>query len=432
MREKPRATTLAVESFIMLGNNKTVVWLAAKTAEERGAILQAARSLVPRHRELARERKKNIQEFKARELERHRQQRDQKRLQELQQITAALATAGGLWTTVEQVKTSLAAILGAGRKREALKCQLRFRKKVLRQEGSAALFAFSKDGKPLSLDALRRNLEQLIAAIPDGQRVESETDEDSGEDDPDIRRSRSPPKGSSPEPQPVRTSSGPADPVTNGQPAVSHQRPEQIQHPPPRPAGSGWLLPAALCQSRWRRDPEGSNACTIIAIVLGSKLNANMPELPLPQLLNGFVSTLTTAIEDGNTLHDSQTGRYGQAVNYSVEEAIIALQGSIRVQVVDADLPASFAPLVPEEMTLHCQLEQLCQQSGPRFAVYVSNTEKSYLLHTANGSVLLVDTHQHGEQFGAVVASGSVDWIVHVFLEHGMAAYGTISVISFQ
>ena len=52
MREKPRATTLAVESFIMLGNNKTVAWLAAKTPDERGAILQAARSLVPRHRSL--------------------------------------------------------------------------------------------------------------------------------------------------------------------------------------------------------------------------------------------------------------------------------------------------------------------------------------------------------------------------------------------
>ena len=144
------------------------------------------------------------------------------------------------------------------------------------------------------------------------------------------------------------------------------------------------------------------------------------------------MSTLTTAIEEGNTLHDSQTGRYGQAVNYSVEEAVIALQGTIRVQVVGADLPASFAPLVPEEMTLHYQLEQLCQQNGPRFAVYVSSTEKSYLLHTANGSVLLVDTHQHGEQFSAVIASGTVDWIVHVFLEQGMAAYGTISVISFQ
>ena len=90
-----------------------------------------------------------------------------------------------------------------------------------------------------------------------------------------------------------------------------------------------------------------------------------------------------------------------------------------------------FAPLVPQEMTLQFQLQQLALSATPRFAVYVSNTEKSYLLVVANGSVLLVDSHQHG-QHGALVASGSIAWIAQLFTQQGLAAYGTISVIDFD
>ena len=34
VREKPKATSLAIESFIMLGNNHTVAWLGEKSEEE--------------------------------------------------------------------------------------------------------------------------------------------------------------------------------------------------------------------------------------------------------------------------------------------------------------------------------------------------------------------------------------------------------------
>ena len=104
MREKPRATTLAVESFIMLGNNKTVAWFGAKTQEEHDAILQAARSLVSKHKELARQRQMAIQKHKANKLKRQQEQaekREQKRLQEVQQVTVALAACGGLWRSVD-------------------------------------------------------------------------------------------------------------------------------------------------------------------------------------------------------------------------------------------------------------------------------------------------------------------------------------------
>ena len=156
-----------------------------------------------------------------------------------------------------------------------------------------------------------------------------------------------------------------------------------------------------------------------------------MLELPLSQLLTSFVSTVLSAIEQGNTLHDSRTNAYGQAVNYGFDEAVVALKGTVAVCVVDGDLPASFPPFVPHEMTLCFQLQRLSLSNSPRYAVFVSNTEKPYLLVVANGSVLLVDTHRHGKQHGALIASGSIEWMCRLFLEQGLAAYTTLSVVEF-
>ena len=69
-------------------------------------------------------------------------------------------------------------------------------------------------------------------------------------------------------------------------------------------------------------------------------------------LLMSFVKTIVAAMEEGHAPHDSQTSGYCQAANYSVDEAVVALQGTVPVHVVDGDLPASFPPLILQEMTL--------------------------------------------------------------------------------
>ena len=137
VREKPNTTSLAIESFITLGNNQTVAWLAAKSTEERGAILQAAQALVPRHKQLAKTRKTAIHQHKVEELDKAKEKaekRDQRHIQGVQQLTAALTTAGGLWTTVEQMLTFLSSVTGITQRRNAMKCQLRFRKKSVEAE----------------------------------------------------------------------------------------------------------------------------------------------------------------------------------------------------------------------------------------------------------------------------------------------------------
>ena len=167
VREKPNATSLAIESFIMLGNNKTVQWLCTKPEEERGAILQAARTLVPKHKKMAKERRLAIQKHNLAELEKQKLEaakREQRRLQETQKITAALPTVGGLWVT-EQATSVLDGMATTKKKTEAIKCQVWFRNKVMRQEASKDVFAFSKQGKALTLHELTENLLSLIRSV---------------------------------------------------------------------------------------------------------------------------------------------------------------------------------------------------------------------------------------------------------------------------
>ena len=65
---------------------------------------------------------------------------------------------GGLWKTVQEVESNLMKIDGEKRKTEALKCQLKFRQKILCNTFiDSDLYLFSKDKKQRSNLVLRKN-----------------------------------------------------------------------------------------------------------------------------------------------------------------------------------------------------------------------------------------------------------------------------------
>ena len=324
---------------------------------------------------------------------------------------------------------TLGRITGDGKKRETIKCQLRVRMKVLQQKGSRDGLAFSRSGKALPQEQLMANLKQLFASVPATPVDGGATSSGDKDDQPAVTGGPTPDGSSVGFSTP--NSHSPSSSTTETAQSSAASSLQEVGTLQPVAVCNGWLPPAALCHSRWQRHREGSNACTLIAIVLASKLHGNVPALPLPLLPTSFVHTIVAAIEEGNALHDSQTSAYGQAVNYSIDEAVVALQGTVPVRSVDGDLPASFPPLVSQEMTLQFQLPQLALSATPRFAVYVSNTEESYLLVVANGLILLVDSHHHVQHAG-LVASGCIAWIAQLFTQQGLSAYGTISVIDFK
>ena len=61
IREKPHATTLALEAHILFSNNKTAAWLATKSESETKAFLTAARKLAPQHKHKFKQRLASIE-----------------------------------------------------------------------------------------------------------------------------------------------------------------------------------------------------------------------------------------------------------------------------------------------------------------------------------------------------------------------------------
>ena len=80
---------------------------------------------------------------------------------------------GGLWVTADQMEKQLNQ-LGKVATKNAIKCQINVRKKVLEQPGDKSLFAFSKEKKQLSEEELRNNLNQLMTMMPPPDSVTRE------------------------------------------------------------------------------------------------------------------------------------------------------------------------------------------------------------------------------------------------------------------
>ena len=186
-------------------------------------------------------------------------------------------------------------------------------------------------------------------------------------------------------PPPRRVPSPPRATSASGQPLCPSQRSPSI-----------WLLHQQICQSRWNRQVDyGSNACTFIALLLARNISAsNTLNFPPTSMTPGWLQAITQAIECGNTIHDRR--HQGEAVNYSPREAGAALTDEYPMTLGE-ELPASLSSLVPQEMTLHYHLTVASRRSERQFAVFTSDTGMSYLIVVDSDNILLVDTHQHGE-----------------------------------
>ena len=132
-------------------HNKTATWLENKTIEEKKRFLHAARTLTPVHRASFCKRRKDI-ELKRRsstKKERKRVRKKEKEIKEKEELTKKISFVRiKLWTTKHKALASLDKIIGKKAKKDALKLQISFHKKVLGQtSGNQTLFQFSHNAK---------------------------------------------------------------------------------------------------------------------------------------------------------------------------------------------------------------------------------------------------------------------------------------------
>ena len=168
LREKPHASTLALEAHILFLNNKTATWIESKSSEERSALMTTARRSAAQHRRKFRERLIQIEEERVKlqqKKETEKRVTERKVILEKEKITSDIVHIG-LWQSVDQIDQKLASYASETQKREALKTQLRFRNKVLQQNYSddKDIYKFSKNKAQFNSQTLRSNLAKLVEA----------------------------------------------------------------------------------------------------------------------------------------------------------------------------------------------------------------------------------------------------------------------------
>ena len=185
----------------MLSNNNVCSWKASKSVDERRHCTVPC----PRARSYRKACQVSVMAFPANQINwrLNRRRHRSKRLIRMSEIIEALQAAGGLWSSVGKMEDALVILLTPARKVDAMKVQIRFRKKVLCLVADRNMFSFSLNKKKLTVDELKFNLRKLIntvSPVSSGSRglTDSEDEDQSME-----RDTRNPPVSAQPPRHPV-------------------------------------------------------------------------------------------------------------------------------------------------------------------------------------------------------------------------------------
>ncbi len=165
LREKPHASTLALEAHILFTNNKTSKWLNRKSMAEKEKLMEEVRKNAPNYHKIHKERISQIEKehMKQQEDKIKKIQEAERRSLEAKEKIASEITNYGLWQSIGQMDCCLTGISSETQKRVAIKAQLRFRKVLLQQEAPDSVFKFSsKDKGQCTSQSLRDNLAMLL------------------------------------------------------------------------------------------------------------------------------------------------------------------------------------------------------------------------------------------------------------------------------
>lgn len=123
LREKPHASTLALEAHILFTNNKTSKWLNQKSMAEREKLIKEARKNAPSYRKTYKERLTQIEKehMKQQEDKIKKNQEAERRSLEAKEKIASEIINYGLWQSIGQMDCCLNGISSETQKRVAIK-----------------------------------------------------------------------------------------------------------------------------------------------------------------------------------------------------------------------------------------------------------------------------------------------------------------------
>ena len=168
-RDKPNANLITLEGMILFPNNKTLSWLNSLDSERKKYIFQSARQNAPEMLKLFQQRKetiknKHISLLKVRKEEKVRKEK-LKQL-EMETLTKKIEKNDVLWVKNTDILKNRRD-LTESQKIEAVKVQIKFRKKVLKMAPEEKnVLPFSSNNIQFSLNELLTNLKTLILMSP--------------------------------------------------------------------------------------------------------------------------------------------------------------------------------------------------------------------------------------------------------------------------
>ncbi|XP_041373812.1 uncharacterized protein LOC121386856 [Gigantopelta aegis] len=151
--QRPNASILANEAYIVFSLNRTLQWICDKMLQERNKLVKRARKLSRRLQQRFKMRKEEIRRKRIEAMNRAREviaRNRQRQLKEKEQLTNDIVFYG-LWQSEEEVHTNAKSFKTKKEWQKAFAAQLKFRKFVLKQEHEdKTVFNLSKDRKDYS------------------------------------------------------------------------------------------------------------------------------------------------------------------------------------------------------------------------------------------------------------------------------------------
>ena len=165
MRERPNASTCAMEGVIMFRRNKTGSWLKSLGEEKMKEYVESARASV---KEQVTEFRKRMIVVRSKRAERLREKqgvqerKDMRDRVKAENLTIDIGKYGGLWNSVKEVDEHLS-MIDESERRVAVEGQLKFRKYVLKCVNVDGCLNLSKGGKVHKYGDLLKNLKVSVS-----------------------------------------------------------------------------------------------------------------------------------------------------------------------------------------------------------------------------------------------------------------------------
>ena len=170
MREKPNANDITLESIIMCKSNKMISWRDSLTDSKKEELMNWAKQHRLQHYQQFVMRRKCIRklrnEKRLTKVE-NKKRRDVQVRKLKEELCLQIKKIGGLWKNNKEIELGLLRISDEKEKKSALKCQLKFRQKVL-LEGKivdSSLFHFSCKKDVFTNAKLEENLKTIISVV---------------------------------------------------------------------------------------------------------------------------------------------------------------------------------------------------------------------------------------------------------------------------